>query len=67
MPTLISGDFQLLASSPQLGICVRGAYINKAGFIGGYFYDQAELEKSLTYHYPGKCSREKSYVTSIRI
>ena len=47
-PTLISGDFQLVASSPQPVFALRGAYINKAGFIGGYFYDQAELEKSLT-------------------
>ena len=46
-PTLISGDFQLVASSPQPVFALRGAYINKAGFIGGYFYDQAELEKSL--------------------
>lgn len=47
-PTLISGDFQLVASSPQPVFALRGAYSNKAGFIGGYFYDQAELEKSLT-------------------
>lgn len=47
-PTLISGDFQLVASSTQPVFALRGAYINKAGFIGGYFYDQAELEKSLT-------------------
>lgn len=47
-PTLISGDFQLVASSSQPVFALRGAYINKAGFIGGYFYDQTELEKSLT-------------------
>ena len=47
-PTLISGDFQLVASSPQPVFALRGAYINKAGFIGGHFYDQAELEQSLT-------------------
>ena len=33
-PTLISGDFQLVASSPQPVFALRGAYINKAGFIG---------------------------------
>lgn len=47
-PTLISSDFQLVASSPQPVFALRGAYINKAGFIGGHFYDQAELEQSLT-------------------
>lgn len=47
-PTLISGDFQLVASSPQPVFALRSAYINKAGFIGGHFYDQAELEQSLT-------------------
>lgn len=47
-PTLISGDFQLVASSPQPVFALRSAYVGKEGFVGGYFYDRMEVQKSLS-------------------
>lgn len=47
-PTLISGDFQLVASSPQPVFALRNAYVGKEGFAGGYFYDRMEVQNALS-------------------
>ena len=47
-PTLISGDFQLVASSPQPVFALRNAYVGKEGFAGGYFYDRMEMQNALS-------------------
>ena len=47
-PSIISGDFQLVASSRQPVFALRNAYAYKEGFTGGYFYDRMEIQQSLT-------------------
>ncbi|MDE6216104.1 response regulator [Bacteroides sp.] len=46
-PSIISGDFQLVASSRQPVFALRNAYVYKEGFTGGYFYDRMEIQQSV--------------------
>ena len=45
--TLVSGDFRLVASSAYRIFALRSDYVHEGGFIGGYFYDREQVDKSI--------------------
>lgn len=45
--TLVSGDFRLVASSSYPIFALRSDYVYEGGFVGGYFYDNGQVERSI--------------------
>lgn len=47
MPSIITGEYRLAASSPLPIFSLRKAYLDNGGSIGGYYSDSGEMEKQL--------------------
>lgn len=47
IPTLVTGDFRLVSSSPKPIFTLRSDYVKAGGFVGGYFYDTSEVRRSI--------------------